>query len=402
MSQPVNSSDDLLADHILSHPDSILRTIIDHADIHQPQIIYTQINRDANNVPSFQSHTYRLNEKEYFYPASTVKMPTAFMALEKVNQLGIAGLDMETCMMTDSAYGGQSTAYVDASTKLHCPTIANYIRKIFVVSDNDAFNRLYEFVGPQQLNESLHNKGFTNTRIIHRLSIPLPYEQNQYTNPIRFIGTNQPTLYQQNLTYNPIDFAHPEPILLGKGEMMSDSLYQRPKDFAQKNAISLQDLHDMLKAVIFPEEVAEEQRFDLTQGDYQFLYQYMSQLPKESSQLPYSKDTTYYYDAFSKFLMYGDQTTPLPSHIRIFNKIGMAYGFLTDVAYVVDFEHQVEFMLAATVFVNENQVFNDGEYEYDELGLPFLAKLGQLIYDYELTRERPNAPDLDRFRLKYE
>ena len=45
------------------------------------QIIYTQIDRDENNTPSFTSYTYRLNENEYFYPASTVKLPAAALAL---------------------------------------------------------------------------------------------------------------------------------------------------------------------------------------------------------------------------------------------------------------------------------------------------------------------------------
>jgi len=31
----------------------------------------------------------------------------------------------------------------------------------------------------------------------------------------------------------------------------------------------------------------------------------------------------------------------------VFNKPGWTYGFLTDVAYVVDFKNKVEFMLSA-------------------------------------------------------
>ena len=39
-----------------------------------------------DNVPSFQSFTYRVDDDEYFYPASTVKLPTALLALEKINE----------------------------------------------------------------------------------------------------------------------------------------------------------------------------------------------------------------------------------------------------------------------------------------------------------------------------
>ena len=56
------------------------------------QIIYTEINRNHNNQAIFTQHSFRLDANQYFYPASTVKMPTAFVALEKLNELNIDGL----------------------------------------------------------------------------------------------------------------------------------------------------------------------------------------------------------------------------------------------------------------------------------------------------------------------
>ena len=94
----------------------------------------------------------------------------------------------------------------------------------------------------------------------------------------------------------------------------------------------------------------------------------------------------------------GDAKT-IPDHIRIFNKVGDAYGFLTDAAYIVDFKNGIEFILSATIYTNENQTFNDNNYEYDEIGLPFLRDLGQAIYEVELERQREHKPDLSRFRF---
>ena len=56
-------------------------------------------------------------------------------------------------------------------------------------------------------------------------------------------------------------------------------------------------------------------------------------------------------------------------------------------------ENKIEFLLAATIYTNENQIFNDNNYEYGEIGLPFLRNLGQSIYELELARERENTPD---------
>ena len=92
----------------------------------------------------------------------------------------------------------------------------------------------------------------------------------------------------------------------------------------------------------------------------------------------------------------------MPSHVRVFNKVGWSYGFLTDVSYVADFKNNVEYMLSATVYVNSDNVVNDGKYDYKEVGYPFLYELGQTIYQYELNRERKFKPDLSAFKIKYD
>ena len=86
-------------------------------------------------------------------------------------------------------------------------------------------------------------------------------------------------------------------------------------------------------------------------------------------------------------------------NIRIFNKIGDAYGFLNDIAYIVDFESGVEFMLSATIYCNSDEIFNDDKYDYDTVGFPFMQHLGQVMYEYELKRIKKNKPDLSKFLI---
>jgi hypothetical protein len=101
--------------------------------------------------------------------------------------------------------------------------------------------------------------------------------------------------------------------------------------------------------------------------------------------------------------LYGDDNSAeIPDHIRIFNKIGLAYGFCIDNAYIVDFKENIEFMLTAVIYANENDRLNDGEYEYETVAFPFLAHLGRIIYEHERQRERPNPPDLTEFKLSYD
>jgi hypothetical protein len=363
---------------------------------HRVQIIYTQIDRDDENRPHFRSYTYRQNPDEYFYPASTVKLPVALLALEKINRLNVSGLDRNTTMMTGAESHGQTSVTADLTAPEGLPSVAHYIRKVLLVSDNDAFNRLYEFVGQAEINESLRAKGLTDTRVLHRLDLVLDVESNRYTNPVRF--TNGATiLFSQNGVYSPRSFAASRPEMLGLAEIVDGVLAKRPKDFAEKNAFPLQDLHNVLKALLFPESVTQRERFDLTPDDYRFIYRTMSRYPEESGIDEY-QDADEYPQAFVKYLMY-DRDETIPANIRIFNKIGSAYGFLTDVAYIVDYREGIEFILAATVYTNANETFNDGNYEYEEIGFPFLRNLGQAIYEVEARRERTNPPDLSRFML---
>ena len=361
---------------------------------HRLQIIYTQIDRDAANRPEFRSYSYRVNAGEYFYPASTVKLPTALIALETLRRLGIP---RDATMLTSSAADFQSSALTDDSAPRGVPSVEHYIRKILLVSDNDAFNRLYELIGQRALNEALPRHELHNSRIIHRLEAVLSPEQNRLTNPVRF-EVDAKTIHEQSVAYSEKSFAGREPQLLGVAEIVDGERQQRPKDFAVKNEYSLQDQHDLLRDLLFPDAFDGDTGFEISESDREFVYRWMSTYPNESGIAQYA-DRAEYPDGYVKFLLFGGQAESIPDNFRVFNKVGDAYGFLTDAAYIVDFENGVEFILAATIYTNANQTFNDGEYEYDEIGLPFLRDLGQAIYELELSRSRPRAPDLSRFRF---
>ncbi|HZZ75993.1 MAG TPA: hypothetical protein VFE04_08710, partial [Puia sp.] len=161
----------------------------------------------------------------------------------------------------------------------------------------------------------------------------------------------------------------------------------------------LEYLQQILQSVLFPESVAERQRFKLSKDDYRFLYQYLSQYPSETNYPKY--DSSEYYDSYVKFF-FRNGSHQKPSYIRVFNKVGWAYGFLIDASYVADFKNRIEYMLTATVYVNSDGILNDDKYDYDDTGWPFMNELGQTIYQYELERPRKYKPDLKKFEIRYE
>jgi hypothetical protein len=227
----------------------------------------------------------------------------------------------------------------------------------------------------------------------------LSAEDNRYTNPFLFYNKDK-IIYKQAEQYNNASYHFDlNNLLKGTGYLDDkDSLIHKPFDFSAKNYISLETLTEILKAVIFPETRSAKMRFNLTKDDYKFLYKYMSMFPRESKHPGY--DTTY-HDSYVKYFMSGDSRERIDKKFRIFNKVGQAYGFLTDVAYIVDFENKVEFMLSAVIHVNKDGIYNDNIYEYESIGLPFLANLGRVIYNYELKRIKKHLPDLSKYKIQY-
>jgi hypothetical protein len=387
--------DNFIEKLLKKHPERFSE-ILQNPDKYQVQVLYTKIDRNKNNIPHFTTHSYRLNSGEYFYPASTVKLPAVALAFEKLNKLGI---DKYTPMSTGAVRPEQVAVTADTSAENGLPSVAHYAKKILLVSDNDAFNRLYEFIGQQEFNDSLHRKGFKETRILHRLDSPIGPENNRYTNPIRF-EKNGKVVFEQPAKFNEKEYNAPGPVFLGKGYMKDGALVSEPFDFTKKNFFPLEEQHRLLKTLFFPDQVPASQRFDLTEADYRFMYQYMSQFPVETDYpASYTDD---FYDGYVKFLLFGATKTRLPRHIRLFNKCGDAYGFLLDNAYIADFEKGIEFMLTAVIYCNEDGVFNDDKYDYETVGFPFMANLGKTIFEYELSRKRPNRPDLSRFEVEYD
>lgn len=379
--------------------DSIFQEVFQHPKKYRLQIIYTQIDRDAQNLPHFKRYTYHADPGKYFNPASTVKMPLAALALKKLHGLKEYGIDLNTIMLTDSSYDGQTTVLQDSTSANLRPSIAQYIKKIFLVSDNDAYNRLYEFLGQQYINRQLHHMGYKDAHITRRF-FPMNAVENRHTNAIRFIDRQGKLLYLQKPAYNQDAFQYGPVIQIGTAYMNSnDSLINGPWDFTEGNRISLSDLTTIEQSILFPQSIPGKRGFELFASDRRFLLQYMSQYPGETKYPKY--DSSVFYDSFTKFYFRGGGHE-LPGYIRVFNKPGWSYGFLTDIAYIADFKNKVEFMLSCTLYVNSGGVINDNHYDYETIGFPFLYALGQGIYQYELKRKRKYPADLREFQIQYE
>jgi hypothetical protein len=90
------------------------------------------------------------------------------------------------------------------------------------------------------------------------------------------------------------------------------------------------------------------------------------------------------------------------SDIRIFNVVGRAYGVLADCAYVVDFNSGAEFFVSAIMYCNERDILNTDDYQYHNVGLPFMTELGRLIYEREKQKAtKHNKAQVQKLKMLF-
>ena len=347
----------------LGSKDISIKRVMDSIKKYQVQIRYTQIDRRNDSV-LFTDYDFQVSDSVYFYPASTVKFPTAVLAMEKINQTDTLTINTKY--------------YIEGDTIES--TVADDVNEIFAVSDNLANNRLIEFLGFETINQSLKNKDIAPVRLSHRLGF---HSEDLRTKPIIIYLNDSTTGITQ-----PILNKTPKPLALfeiekGRGYYENDEYINEPFSFKQKNYYPLSAQHNLLKRIIFPENFNLNEQFRLNKEQRNHLLNAMHTVPKE---MGYDKKE--YYDSYCKFFLFGDSKDDIPEHIKIYNKVGFAYGTLTDCAYIKDSKNNIDFLLTATILVNKDGIFNDDVYEYDEIGIPFLAQLGREIYQQELQRKK--------------
>ena len=369
--------------------------IVRNPEKHRLQILYTQINRNQKNEPILKTFSFGVDTSRYFYPASSTKLPIAVLAVEKARMINEIDIYDKFQILPGPVY--RNGVDKDISSKTGYPSLAHSIRNLFIISDNSANNYLYDFLGRDYINKRLWDLSLNSTRIRHRLSINLSDEDNRFTHPINFYDKSK-IIYKQEsqiasmpLELNVNDFK------IGKYHFFEGEKKDGPLDFSTKNYMNLPEQHELLKRIIFPKNYAKEEQFSLSESDYHFLYREMSILPRQSN-YPSFPDFDKHYDGYCKFFLYGDTKERIPDNIKIFNKVGLAYGFVIDNAYIIDMRNNVEFLLTAVIYSNPNETMNDDNYDYEKISIPFLASLGRKVYELELKRYKKVFPDLQFFK----
>jgi hypothetical protein len=376
--------------------EKLFDNILKHSDDYEVQIIYTKINRKKNNI-QFVDYHYNVDNKKYFYPSTTVFLPIAALTLEKINELSKKyDVDKHRYVRIDDAITQKTIIYQDTTSENNYPSFAHFIKKMFVFGDKSSCNFCYDFLNQRYLNERMHNLGYRNLWFLHKVNNEPPINSRQSNNvtffradvksyyiDIIYLKRHPTTIpfystYMDKGEYNPLDYySNRTKTLLGKGFVKNGNVVDSAADFTHRNTFPIEDMHDFLKSLIFPNEYGN--KLGLSEEDYAFLYKQMIENNENHN-----------------YILKDKLNDPL---IKIFNNSGKGAGFMIDNAYVVDTRNGVDFFLTVVIKCNKTDILGEEYYEYEETGLSFIKNISRFIHEYEL-KERDKPVNFDSFLNK--
>ncbi|MEQ1632159.1 MAG: serine hydrolase [Planctomycetota bacterium] len=312
--------------------------------------------------------------RQYFYPASTVKLGAAVAALLELQRLArepATGFDLGAEWRIGARFAG------DAADTAWLP-IEQDLRAMLVVSDNAAFNHCFEFVGPRALNAAMQDAGLSTCRVWHRLSEPRTMEQNRQTRAVELrqgARTHRLAARDEELVLDNSAFTD---LTVGMAHVRGEQVVPQPMSFATKNAIALGDLQDLLAMLVRPDvELGKRGLPQLSVTARAFLVETLGSYPRESKAPVWSEQD--YPDSYCKFVLPGVRRVVPAAHACVYDKSGRAYGFTIENAYVEDTRTGRGFFVAAVLYTNEDGIVGDDRYDYATLADPFFADLGEVL-----------------------
>ena len=371
---------------MLRRSPSSLQDILVGAQEHRVQILVSPVRRDPSRHGAFRLERfgYRLGA-EYFYPASSIKLCAAVAALQTLEELEStatgAGL-LNSPFEIAPLFPGDPVQLEDASNLVGGRiTVGHEIRKLGLVSDNRAFNRLFDLVGHGGIHQRMRSLGLSSAVVNHRLSEARSIPDARSSAAVTFRPLDHPTVGLPARTSSLELTNRAERLQVGDAYLRGDERVSLPMDFTARNGITLQDLQDLLIKVVRPDIDLATPGLSLRLAHRQFLVAALTQFPCESTNPAYPAGD-FPTDSFKPLLPGVRRVlseTQAGRRVECTCKIGQAYGFTVENAYLRNPLNGEAVFVTAVIYTNADGVLNDDRYEYEQVAMPFMADLGEWI-----------------------
>ncbi|HWS27482.1 MAG TPA: serine hydrolase [Xanthomonadales bacterium] len=371
------ASGDSLLTEILRAAGPQSRRILASPDEFELQVLWTRCERaDADAWRVAGEHSLGVQQKRWFAAASFVKLPLAALLLE---QLCARGLIDQIGALRVTVDAGPACAPLPASTKNGWPML-RLLRAMCVVSDNLAYNALYELLGSDAIHRRLAELGYADCRVAARLGCGGAMRPGKLA--ARVVDAAGKLVWDspRNATEQPQLFPFGS-ALKGRAWAEGGKQIAGPHDFSDSNFMPLPDVHRMMLELASGQALGDRPAFALCPKARALLAQIMALTPRACPDPVYVPDQ--FANDHAKWLIPLDGDGHLPAGLSIASKNAQSYGYIGDSAFIVDQSRDLAFGLSAMVFVDRDGVLNDGDYAYADIGRPFLRELGAAVWAYE-------------------
>ncbi len=322
--------------------------------------------------PSIERHAYRA-DAEYFFPASSMKVPITLALYERLAPMRNGGRPALTRDATLHIHpvAGSAPPYVT--------TLARETWRALIVSDNFSANRLLGFAGHKEAHETLWSLGLASARIHTGFATGADIDAAQASPHIEITpATGAPDELPARRSALALPPTAATGLAVGEATMVDGRRVPGPLSFADKNAISLRDLQDTLIRILRPELLpSPSPPVTASKDDVAYVRQALGTPPSRSGLAGFDRNIVADYQQ-NPFLR-GIERVRARDHLEVYSKIGQAFGFVIGNVYIVDKDTGRAFFLTAAVYANPNETMNDDLYAYDTIAFPALADVGEAI-----------------------
>ncbi|HZH43842.1 MAG TPA: serine hydrolase [Lysobacter sp.] len=346
---------------------------------HQVQLLCVRVERATDGPTRYRRFAHGLAPRRWFSTGSVIKLPMALLMAERVS---LHRLDAGASVVL---HAPPATGEWPDGEPLAEP-FARGLARTFAVSDNAPYNRWYEYLGADAMHARLAELGYPHARLIARLG-----STDAAANRRSGGGELKTAAGETMETRAPAsarERCFPFGAAFGGRAWQHDdgTISDGPRDFSRANFLPLEDSLAMLQAFLAPDSVPAWRRWRIDGALRAQLLRALALRPRDSVDPRYSEST--HPDGYARWFFVGGSRERLAPSITVFGKSGMAYGYLSEVAWVVDREQGAEFLLGASIYANRDGVLNDDRYDYERIGLPFLRAVGAAVLEMERELRR--------------
>jgi hypothetical protein len=367
---------DALAEQLLRGGGAALRGVLAAPETHRFQVLYGVVTEGAS--PTLERHGYRA-DAEYFFPASSMKLPIALAMVERLAGLRASahpGWSRDTTMRIFPVSG---------AAEPFVTTLARETWRALIVSDNASANRLLGAVGHREANETLWSLGLASARVRAGFATGAEVDPAALSPRIELAleggAIDAVAARRSDLVPPPTDAPG---LAVGKATLVDGRRVDAPLSFADKNAIFLRDLQDALVRVMRPELLPRSPAAAADGDDVAYLRHTLGTLPSASGLAGFDRNVVADYQLVP--YLRGIERVKKRGHFEIYSKVGQAYGFLIANAYVVDKDTGRAFFLTASVYANPDETMNSDTYAYAAVSFPALADVAEVFCRHALGR----------------